>query len=157
MDIEALSLETSEAVRDGLKSCAYVVEMIEPFPQTEVAQVVGAKLVAEEAGELLVLFEKSILPVGAEDVMAMLDLIDDRGQFPMQPFVEPHAEDLADPVRRQPPQADFAAAFKDFVNGEVAFENEIPAVFDLRNGVEARQVYLVAFLLGELGPRIRVQ
>src|ERR1700688_4450552 len=114
MDIEALSLETSEAVSDGLEFLAHVVEMIEPFLQTEVAQVIGAKLVAEEAGELLVLFEKSVLPVGAEDVMAMLDLIVDRGQFPMQPFVEPHAEVLADPVRGQPPQADFAASFKDF-------------------------------------------
>src|SRR3979411_731623 len=116
MDIEALSLETSEAVSDGLESCAYVVEMIESFLQAEVAQVIGAKLVAEEAGELLVLFEKSILPVGAEDVMAMLDLIDDRGEFPMQPFIEPHAEDLADPVRRQPPQADFAPSFTAFMN-----------------------------------------
>src|SRR5579859_3614722 len=83
MDIEALSLETSEAVSDGLEFLAHVVEMIEPFLQTEVTQVIGAKLVAEEAGELLVLFEKSVLPVGAEDVMAMLDLIDDRGQFPL--------------------------------------------------------------------------
>src|SRR6202521_2294898 len=82
--------------------------------------------------------------------MAMLDLIDDRGEFPMQPFVQPHAEDFADPVRRQPPQADFAASFKDFVNGEVAFENEIPTVLDLRDGVEARQVHLVAFFFGEL-------
>src|ERR1700730_10910610 len=150
MDIEALSLETSEAVSDALKSCAYGVEMSEPFLQTEVAQVIGAKLVAEEAGELLVLFEEGVLPVGSEDVMAVLDLIDDRGEFPMQPFVQPHAEDLADAVRRQPPQADFAASFKDFVNGEVAFEIEIAAVLDLCDGVEARQVHLVAFFFGEL-------
>src|SRR6267143_3380698 len=101
MHIEALSLETSEAVRDGLESFPRVLEMIESFFQAEVAQVIGAKLVAEEAGELLVLFEEGVLPIGAEDVMAMLDLIDDRGEFPMQPFIEPHAEDLADPVRRQ--------------------------------------------------------
>src|ERR1700694_3822324 len=151
MNIEALSLELSEAVSDGLESIAHVVEMIESFLQAEIAEVMGAKLVAEEAGELLVLFEKSILPVGAEDVMAMLDLIDDGGEFPMQPFVQPHAEDLADAVRRQSPQADFAASFKDFVNREVAFENEIAAVLDLRDGVEAGQVHLVAFLLGELG------
>src|SRR3979411_1027252 len=131
MDIEALSLETSEAVSDGLESFPHVLEMIESFFQAEVAQVIGAKLVAEEAGELLVLFEKSVLPVGAEDVMAMLDLIDDRGQLPMQPFVEHDAVNLGDPVRRQSPQADFAASFKDFVNGEVAFENEIAAVLDL--------------------------
>src|SRR5579864_447149 len=150
MDIEALSLETSEAIRDGLESFPHVVEMIETFLEAEVAQVIGAKLVAEEAGELFVLFQKSILPVGAEDVMAMPDLIDDGGEFPMQPFVEPHAEDLADPVGRQPPQAYFTTSFKDFVNGEVAFENEIAAVLDLRDGVEAGQAHLLAFFLGEL-------
>src|ERR1700674_1927057 len=153
MNIEALSLELSEAVSDGLESIAHVVEMIESFLQAEVAQVIGAKLVAEEAGELLVLFEQGVLPVGAEDVMAMLDLIDDGGEFPPQPFIEPHTEDLADPVRGQPPQADFAASFKDLVNGEVAFENEISAVLDLRDGVEAGQAHLLAFLLGELGPQ----
>src|ERR1700687_4247784 len=143
MDVKALSLEASEAVSDGLESFSHVVEMIEPFLQAEVAQVIGAKLVAEEAGELLVLFEERVFPVGAEDVMAMLDLIEDRGEFPMQPFVEPHAEDLADPVRRQTPEADFAASFEDFVNGEVSFENEIAAVLDLRDGIEAGQVHLV--------------
>ena len=81
MHIEALSLETSEAVRDGLEPFSHVVEMIESFLQAEVAQVIGAKLVAEEAGELLVLFEEGVFPVGAEDVMAMLDLIEDGSQL----------------------------------------------------------------------------
>src|SRR5579864_8699591 len=44
----------------------------------------------------------------------------------------------------------FTTSFKDFVNGEVAFENEIPAVLDLRDGVEAGQAHLLAFFLGEL-------
>ena len=87
MDIEALSLETSEAVRDGLKSCAYVVEMIESFLQAEVAQVIGTELVAEEARELLVLFEEGVFPIGTEDVMAMLDLFDDRCEFALQSLV----------------------------------------------------------------------
>src|SRR6266849_9147204 len=34
--------------------------------------------------------------------------------------------------------------------GEVAFEDEVAAVFDLRHRVEARQVHLAAFALGEL-------
>ena len=78
--------------------------------------------------------------------MAMFDLIDDGCEFPAQPLVQTHAEDLADAVRRQPPKADFAASFKDFMNREVALENEIAAVFDLGDGVEAGQVHLAAFL-----------
>src|SRR5438552_1237277 len=101
--------------------------MIQAFLQTEVAQVVGAKLIAKEAGELLVLFEEGVLPVNAEDMMAMLDLVDDSGELSAQPLIQPDAEDLADPVRRQTPEADFAASLEDFVNREVMLENEVAA------------------------------
>jgi hypothetical protein len=53
--------------------------VIEPFLEPKVAQIVGTKLIAQEAGELFILLEKGILPVNPEDVMAVLDLIDDRG------------------------------------------------------------------------------
>ena len=142
-----------KAIGDGLESLPHGIEMIESFLQAEIAQVVGAEFVAQEAGELLVLFEEGVFPVGSEDVMAMLDLIDDRGEFSAQSFVQPDAEDLADPVGRQPPQPDFTASFEDFVDGEVAFEDEVAAVLDLRDGVEARQVHLAAFLFGELRPQ----
>lgn len=136
MHVEAFGLETGETVGDGLEALTHGVEMIETFLQTEVAQIIGTKLVAQEARELLVLFEKSILPVSAEDVMPVLDLVDHGGQFAAQPLVQSDAEDLADAVGGQPPQADLAAALEDFVDGEVALENEIPAVLDLGDGVE---------------------
>ena len=44
-----------------------------PFLQSEVGEVVGAELVAQEGGELFVLLEEAVLPVGAEDVMAVFD------------------------------------------------------------------------------------
>ena len=124
MDVEALSLETREAIRNGLEPFADGPEMVEAFLQTEVAQVVGTEFIAQVAGELFVLFEEGVFPVGAEDVVSVLDLINDRGEFPVQPFVEADTEDLADAVGRQPPQAEFTTALKDFVNGEVAFEDE---------------------------------
>ena len=55
MDVEALSLETGEAVGNDLEAFPHGVEMIESFLQAEVAQVVGAKFIAQEVGELLVL------------------------------------------------------------------------------------------------------
>ena len=85
--------------------------------------------------------------------MAMLDLIDDGGEFAAQSLVEPDAEDLADPVGRQPPEPEFAASLEDLVDGKVAFEDEVAAILDLRDGVEARQVHLAAFLVGELRPQ----
>ncbi len=74
--------------------------MIESFLQAEVAQIVGTEFVSQVAGELFVLLEKGVLPVGAEDVVAVFDLIDDSGEFPVEPLVEADAEDLADAVGR---------------------------------------------------------
>src|SRR5215467_9830740 len=115
MDVEALGLETSEMVGDDEESFPHRIQMIQPLFQAEVAQIVGAEVVAEVAGEFLILFEKGILPVGPEDVVAMLDLIDNGNEFPAQPFVEADAEDLADSVRRQSPKDDLATPLKDFV------------------------------------------
>src|SRR5688572_11684296 len=150
MDVEPLGLETGEAVGDDLEAFPHGFEMIESFLQTEVTQVVGAEFIAQEAGELLVLFEEGIFPVGAEHMMTMLDLIDDGGQLPMEPLVQPDAKDLADAIGSEPPKADFAASLKNLVDGEMALENEVAAVLDLGDGVEPRQVQLGAFLFGEL-------
>ena len=103
MDIEALRLKPGEAVRDDLESFADRFQVIESFLQAEVAQVVGAEFVAQVAREFLVLFQKGVLPVGAENVMAVLDLVDHGGQFAAQALVQADAKDLADPVGRQPP------------------------------------------------------
>jgi hypothetical protein len=48
----------------------------------------------------------------------VLDLIDHRRQFSAQSPIQADAEDLADPVRSEPPQSDFATAFKDLVDGK---------------------------------------
>jgi len=146
-DIEALRLEGGEAVRDGLKALADGVQMVESFLQAEVAQVVGTEFVAQEARKLLVLLEERMFPVRPENVMPVLDLIDHCRQFPAQSLIQADTEDFADPVRREPPQSDFATAFKDLVDGEVAFENEVPAVLDLRDRIEPGQAHLAAFFL----------
>ena len=49
MDIEALRLETGEAIRDGLEPFTDGIEMVESLLQSEVAQVVGAEFVAQDS------------------------------------------------------------------------------------------------------------
>src|SRR5580704_17624503 len=66
-------------------------------------RVVGDKLVAQEGGELFVLFEEGVLEVGAENVMAALNAIDDGGQLAAHPAVHTGAEDLSDFVCSQAP------------------------------------------------------
>jgi hypothetical protein len=92
--VEGLGLEGGKAIGNDLESGAHGVEMIEAFLETKVTQIVGTKFIAQVTRELFVLFEKSVLPVGAEDVMAMLDLIENGGQLAAQPLMEPDAEDL---------------------------------------------------------------
>jgi hypothetical protein len=76
MDIKALSLEAGETVRDSLEPLAHRIEMIQPLLQPEVAQIIGTEFVAQVSGELFVLFEEGVFPVGAEDMMPVFDLVD---------------------------------------------------------------------------------
>ena len=50
----------------------------------------------------------------------------------------------------EPPQTELAAAFEQFVDRKVPLEDEVAAVFDLGDRVEARQVEPGALFGGEL-------
>ena len=152
VDVEPLCLVAGEAVGDRLEGGAHGVEMIEALAQAEVGEVVGDQLVAEEGQELLVLLQEGVLEVGAEDMMAVLDAINDGGQLAVHPATDAPAEDRRDLVGSEPPQAEFAAALEQLVDRKVPLEDEVAAILDLRDGVEARQVELGALLLRELRP-----
>jgi hypothetical protein len=66
--VEPLRLEAGEPVGDGLKLLADRLKIIQALPESEVLEIIGAELVPQEYGELLILLI---------DVMAMLDLVDD--------------------------------------------------------------------------------
>ncbi len=109
MDVEPVGLAIGETIRNDLESFAHGIEMIETLLQSEIAQIVGNQFVAQEPGKLFILFEEGVFPIGPEDMMTVLDLLDDRRQFAAQSLVEPDAEDLADAMGRQPPEPEFAA------------------------------------------------
>src|SRR6266478_1573255 len=135
--VEPLRLEAGKAGGDGLEALADGVEVVQSLLEAEVGEIVGDQLVAQEGGKLLVLLQEGVLEVGAEDMMAVLDAVDDGGQLAVHPAVQAGAEDLRDLVAGQPPQAELAAAFEEFVDGKVALEDEVAAILDLGDGVEA--------------------
>jgi hypothetical protein len=137
MNIEPLCLEGSKAVSDGLEALADRVEMVQSLLEAEIGKVVGDHLVVQEGRELFVLLQEGVLEVGAEDMMTVLDAIDDGGELALHSTVHPGAKDFSDFVRRQPPQAELAAAFKQLVDRKVALENEVSAVRDLGDRVKA--------------------
>jgi hypothetical protein len=81
MPVEALRLEASEAVCDFQELGAHCGQVIETLFEAEFGQVVGAKFVAQKGGKLLLLFEERVFAVSAEDMMAMLDLLQGGIQF----------------------------------------------------------------------------
>src|SRR5438445_9114808 len=153
VDVEPLRLETGEAAGDGLEPLANSIKMVQSLLETEIGEVVGDQLVTQEGGELFVLLQKGVFEVGAEDVMAVLDAIDDGGQLAAHCAVQPGAEDLGDLVGGQPPQAEVAAAFEQLVDGKVALEDEVAAILDLGDRIEAGEIELLALLGGELRPQ----
>jgi len=100
--------------------------------------------------ELLVLLHEGVFEIGAEDVMPVLNLLQRRVELPLQFLGEADPEDLADLVGGQPPQPHLAGTFDDVVDGEVALEDKIAAVFDLVNSIESAQIHRVPLPLGEL-------
>src|SRR6202162_2116846 len=98
LDVEPLRLETGEAAGDDLEPLADGIEMVQSLLETEIGEVVGDQLVAQEGGELFVLLKKRVCEVGAEDVMAVLDAIDDGGQLAVHCAVQARAKDLGDLV-----------------------------------------------------------
>ena len=137
MDIEPLCLEAGEAGGDGLEALAHSLKMLQSLLEAEIGEVVGDQLVAQKGGELFVLLQEGVLEVGTEDMMAVFDAVDDRGELAVHPAVHAGAEDRGDLIGRQPPQAEFAATFEQLVDREVALEDEVAAILDLGDRVKA--------------------
>src|ERR1700746_486801 len=83
-------------------------------------------------------------------MIAILNLIDDSAKLAGQLLSQPHAKEFRDPVGSQSPKADLAAAFENLMDREAALEDEVAAVLNLPDSVEARQVHLFALPLGKL-------
>src|ERR1700687_5331561 len=116
---------------------AHGVEMIQSLLEVEIGEVVGDELVAQESGELFVLFEEGVFEVGTEDMMTVLDAVDDGGELATHSAVQAGAEDLGDLVGGQSPQTELAASFEQLVDGKVPLEDEVAAIFDLGDRVKA--------------------
>ena len=75
MDVQALRLESGEAISDRQEFLAHGGQVVQALLQPEIGQIIGTDLIAQEGGELLVLLHEGVLEIGAEDVMPVLDLL----------------------------------------------------------------------------------
>jgi hypothetical protein len=127
--------------------------MVQAFLETKVGEVVGTQFIAQERRELLVLLEEGVLEVSPVDMMAVLDTIDHARELAAVATMQAGAEDRRHLVGGKPPQAEFASALEQFVDREVAFEDEVAAILDLGDGIEAGQIDCFALLGGEFRPQ----
>jgi len=96
--IQALRLEGSEAVGDLQELLAHGGQMGKTFPEPEVREIVRADLIAQEGREFLVLLEEPVLPIGAEGVMSVLELLKGDVELTLEFLGQAAAEDLRDLV-----------------------------------------------------------
>src|SRR6516165_5809950 len=81
VDLDAGITTRTDGDRQGQALKQREVDMdIEPLC-LEIGEIVGDQLVAQKGGELFVLLEEGVLEVGAEDMMAVLDAVDDGGEL----------------------------------------------------------------------------
>ena len=82
--------------------------------------------------------------------MSVLELLKGSMELTLEFLGQAAAEDLRDLVGRHSPQSQLTTALEDLWIGKLTFEDEVAAVLDLGDGVEAAQVYPLTFLVGEL-------
>ena len=149
MDVERGGLERGEGIGHGGEGLAYRVEVVERLAEPEIGESIAQDLEAQKRGALLVHPEHGALGAGAKDVVAMLDVFEERLQFAADPFGEPEPEDLRDFIGRQPEQADVAGALEELVDRQMATKDEVPAVLDLLERVMPTEVDRGAIFLGK--------
>lgn len=140
MDVERLGLQGREAVQNAQEGLAHGRQMLQALLQTEVAQVVRADLAAQEGGELLVLLEEGTFPVGAEDMVPMLNLLQGSPELALLAARDAKAEDLREAVRGPTQNPQLAGALEEAMNRKMTFEDKIAAVFHLGDGIKAPQI-----------------
>src|SRR5258705_1140336 len=84
VNVQALRLESDEAVSDRQEFFAHGGQVVQALPQSEVGQIIGADLISQEGGELLVLLHEGVFEIGAKDVMPVLDLLQRGVEFSLQ-------------------------------------------------------------------------
>src|SRR5919109_1839920 len=98
---------------------------------SEVAQIIGGQFVAQVSEILLVLFEPCMFPIGAEDMLAVLDALQDGLEFAVDPIAVTACEHTANFNAGDTPQAQFTTTLEQFSDGMISFENEIVTVLHL--------------------------
>jgi len=82
--------------------------------------------------------------------MAMFDAFQDGGELARHSLVEAEAKHLGELVGREAEQSEITGALEEFMDGKIAAEDEVPAVFHLLQGVMTTEIDGGSVFLGKL-------
>src|SRR5436305_1525472 len=150
VNVQRFRLETSKAIGNGDESLAYCFQIVEPFFETQVFEAIDADLQAKEGRELFVHAAHEAFAVNPQHRMAVVQFIEETVKFAAHSPGHANAEDAGHCIGGQTEQAHLPGALEYFVDWEIAPEDEVPAVFNLVDGVVAPQVDRCSLLFGEL-------
>src|ERR1700752_5302012 len=139
-------------IDDGGEGLTDRFQVLQGFFQPEVFQVIAEDLQTQEGGELLIHAQHGVLAAGAQHMMAMVHPFQDGGELTSDSLVEAKAEQMRELVGREAEQAEVAGALEEFMDGEVASEDEVATVFDLLQGIMAAEIDGGSVFLGKLRP-----
>jgi len=78
VDIEILSLSSDEAIGDNHERLSYLWEVVQAFLKSEIGEIITAQLCSQESGELLILFQESVLEIRSKNMMPVFDFFQGR-------------------------------------------------------------------------------
>lgn len=152
MDVEGRCLKAGKTVIHRMEGLFHLRQMLQRLLKVEVRQVVAAGFNPKEGPELLVLFDKRMLPIGPEHVMALLDAIEGGMELTGKETGNAGPEKLGDGIGTHRGESTFAGAPEQAVDGEVTVEDQIARPLDLRDEVVPVQAHAGSFFSGKLWP-----
>jgi hypothetical protein len=152
VDVEHGYLKAGEAVIHRMEGLFDLRQMVQRLFEVEVRKVVAARFYTKEGPELLILFDKSMLAICPEYVMALLDAIEGRMELAVEASRKAVPEELGDCIGGNRGEGEFAGALEQAVDGEVTVEDNIAAPLDLGDEVVPVKAHEGRFSPGKLWP-----
>jgi hypothetical protein len=130
--LEDVLLDGEIAVGDGRHRCAKLRHGLDRFRDAEIGDIVRGGLGAQQQMVSDVLLDRAVAVVTSNDGIGQVEIFDDRFELPAMPFRDLPAEDGGEFRRLADGPIGVEEALPERVEGGPAVEDQVVAIFDLR-------------------------
>ena len=150
MDVEGGCLEAGKPVIHRREGLLYLRKTLQSFFEVEVRKVIAARFDTEERPELLVLLDKSMLAIGPEYVMTLLDTVEGGMELPGKSTRDPVPEEGGDRIGTHRRESAFTGARDQAITREMTMEDHIARPLDRGDEGVAAQTHAGSLFPGKL-------